>query len=769
MIHVDYSDYLKTKELRAAPKGFAPLFMPDYLMPFQASLVDWAIRLGRAALFEECGLGKTIQQLVWAENILRKHPKSRVLIVTPLAVSGQTVREAEKFGIKATQTQEGKLYPGINVTNYDRLKNYRPEDFIGAVGDECFPAGTQVDTVAIDNSLALKYIEDIRPGDRILNASGVDCVKATAKRRVHCAVVLRIRGKEITCSENHPFFTVHGWVGARDLRAGDRIVETAETMRLVRQDIHPEVSGEQIRSFLREILLGEMANEYAGTQTEGAHERSSREDWTQGVRVAARREQVSEETNRTNPQSESYEQSEVRREDDRHEDTQRDIATVERETRGQWDGTDGAGENAYRRPRTRVEARGSSHREQGGERVSDVLQDRLREREAENRDRGGRVFTQLTEKSRREEGRETSTARVESVEILQQDDPRLDKFREADGSLYFYDLEAVRHPSFSVSGLLVHNSSIIKNFEGQTRKRTTQFFSKVNYRLLCTATPAPNDFMELGTSSEALGSMTRSQMLAMFFTNGGDSTQDWEIKGHARRKFWQWVSTWARAVRKPSDLGFEDGDFNLPPLNIHKHEVPSTLDYGKGGFFKTPARTLEDQRKERKDTLKARCEKVASLVPDKGSAIIWCHLNNEGNLLTKLIPDAVEVCGADKDSVKEDRLLGFSDGKYRVLVTKPKIAGFGLNWQHCRNVFYFPNHSHEQYYQAIRRCWRFGQKKPVECHLISSEAETLVVQNMLRKEKQSEILYAGIVQEINTAVHEDNKKAMNKMEIPSWL
>lgn len=445
---MDYSDYLKTKELRAAPKGFAPLFMPDYLFDFQKQLVDWAIRLGRAALFCECGLGKSIQQLVWAENIIRKHPKSRVLVVTPLAVSGQTVREAEKFGLKAYQTQEGKLYPGINVTNYDRLKNYRPEDFIGAVGDE---------------------------------------------------------------------------------------------------------------------------------------------------------------------------------------------------------------------------------------------------------------------------------------------------------------------------------SSILKNFEGQMRKAVTQFFSKVNYRLLCTATPAPNDFMELGTSSEALGSMTRSQMLAMFFTNGGDSTQDWEIKGHARRKFWRWVSTWARAVRKPSDLGFEDGDFALPPLNIHKHEVPSTLDYGKGGFFKTPARTLEDQRKERKNTLKARCEKVASLVPDKGAAIVWCHLNDEGNLLTKLIPGAVEVCGADKDSVKEDRLLGFSEGKYRVLVTKPKIAGFGLNWQHCRNVFYFPNHSHEQYYQAIRRCWRFGQKKPVECHLVSSEAETLVVQNMLRKEKQSEILYAGIVQEINTAVHEDNKRTMNKMEIPTWL
>lgn len=766
---MDYSEYLKTKELRAAPKGFAPVFMPEYLMPFQAALVDWAVRLGRAALFEECGLGKTIQQLVWAENILRKHSKSRILIVTPLAVSGQTVREAEKFGIKATQTQEGKLYPGINVTNYDRLKNYRPEDFIGVVGDECFPAGTQVDTVNLDNSLALKYIEDIRPGDRILNASGVDCVKATTKRRIYRAVVLRVRGKEITCSENHPFFTVHGWVSARDLHADDHIVETTEAMCLVRQSVHPEVPGEQICSFLREILFSEMANEYARTQTKGEHERNSCEDRSQGVRMAARGKQVSEETNCTDSQFESYERSESCREDDRDKNSERDFETVERKTRRQWDGTDRAGEDASRCSRIRMEACRGSHQEQNGQRIPNGLQDRLWEREIENRDRGGRTLTQFTETSGRKEGQEIGIARVESVEILEQDDPRLDKFREADGTLYFYDLEAARHPSFSVNGLLVHNSSIIKNFEGQTRKRTTQFFSKVNYRLLCTATPAPNDFMELGTSSEALGSMTRSQMLAMFFTNGGDSTQDWEIKGHARRNFWRWVSSWARAVRRPSDLGFEDGDFNLPPLNIHKHEVPSTLDYGIGGFFKTPARTLEHQRKERKSTLKARCEKVASLVPDKGAAIVWCHLNDEGNLLTKLISGAVEVCGSDKDSVKEERLLGFSDGKYRVLVTKPKIAGFGLNWQHCRNVFYFPNHSHEQYYQAVRRCWRFGQKKPVECHLVSSEAETLVVQNMLRKEKQSEILYAGIVQEINTSIHNEPTSNLKKMETPTWL
>ena len=319
-------------------------------------------------------------------------------------------------------------------------------------------------------------------------------------------------------------------------------------------------------------------------------------------------------------------------------------------------------------------------------------------------------------------------------------------------------------------GVVVDESSCLKNFESVYKKEITEFIGKIKYRLLCTATPSPNDFMELGTSSEALGEMTRNQMLAMFFTNDGENTQQWNLKGHAKTRFWQWMATWARAARKPSDLGFEDGDFILPELKIHQHILPS-IDGKMDGFFPYVARTLDEQRAERTRTLKIRCEKVASLIPKNRPALVWCHLNSEGDLLEKIIPGAVQVAGKDKDEVKEERLMAFSSGQIKVLVTKSKIAGFGLNWQHCSDVFWFPSHSHEAYYQAIRRCWRFGQKNPVNCHIVTTEPERLVMENMLRKERQSIELYAGIVKHMGDAISE-NKHLSNghvKMEVPSWL
>jgi len=442
-----YQDFLREKQRKDQTLGFDPLWIPDFLFPFQRKLVEWAIRKGRAAVFAECGLGKTPMQLVWVENVLRKENKP-VLVLTPLAVAPQTVREGEKFGIECKQSRDGKVWKGINVTNYHKLHLFSPEDFSGVVLDE---------------------------------------------------------------------------------------------------------------------------------------------------------------------------------------------------------------------------------------------------------------------------------------------------------------------------------SSILKNFDGKYRKSITSFLAKVQYRLLCTATPAPNDFMELGTSSEALGMMGRNQMLAMFFSNCGDSTQQWVLKGHAQSRFWQWVAMWARAIRKPSDLGFSDEGFILPKLSTHRHMIP-TGKRGESGFLPFLARTLTDQRKERRLTLVPRCEKMTELVPKKDPCIIWCHLNNESDLLGKLIPDAVEVRGSDKDEVKEERLNAFSTGKIRVLISKPQIAGFGLNWQHCSDVIYLPSHSHEQYYQAIRRCWRFGQKREVSCHLVAAESEKLVMDNMLRKEKQSEEIYSGIVREMgNVLSTKEETGPVCKVEVPKWL
>ena len=442
-----YKDFLKTKEFQDDLSGFKPIWIPDFLFDFQKELVEWAVRKGRCALFEDCGLGKTPQSLVWCENVVRK-TNGKVLIVTPLAVSHQTIREAEKFGIQANRSQDGLSHNGITVTNYERLSRFDPKEFAGIVCDE---------------------------------------------------------------------------------------------------------------------------------------------------------------------------------------------------------------------------------------------------------------------------------------------------------------------------------SSILKGFDGKTRKLITEFVQTIHYRLLCTATPAPNDFMELGTSAQALGNMTHNQMLGMFFTHCGDTTSQWVLKSHAKKKFWEWVSTWARAVRRPSDLGFDDGKFDLPNLRYRNHVVESP---GKKGLLvASPAITLEEQRKERRETLQSRCEKVAEIISRNSACVCWCHLNDEGDMLENIIPDAVQVAGKDSDEEKERKLIGFVDGSIRVLITKPRIGGFGMNWQHCSHVTYFPSHSYEQFYQCIRRCWRFGQKRNVRCDIISSERESIVVKNMIRKERQADEMYNGIVRHMSE--FQLGKKQVDnnqqKVKVPFWL
>lgn len=309
---------------------------------------------------------------------------------------------------------------------------------------------------------------------------------------------------------------------------------------------------------------------------------------------------------------------------------------------------------------------------------------------------------------------------------------------------------------------------VIKSFEGETRKLVTQFMAKVPYAYLLSAKPAPNDHMELGTSSEALGVMPRNQMLGMFFTNDGGTTQKWRLKGHAKKRFWQWVATWTRAVRKPSDLGdYDDSKYVLPELKINLCKVEAT---NRKGFFPKLAVTLDEQRHEKRISLDRRCEEVVKRLPKDRPSIIWCQLNSEGDALTKAIDGAVQVTGSDSDDKKEELLNAFSLGQIQRLVTKAQIAGFGLNWQHCADIFYFPDHSHEKYYQAVRRSYRFGQKNRVNVNLIYTESEALVLSNMMRKERQSEELYAGICREVNAVIRQKEVKQETKeFNLPTWL
>mgnify|MGYP001071305706 FL=1 len=464
----DYKTFLDRKTHIKNEHGFAPVWMPDLLFPFQQSLTEWAIQKGRAAIFADCGLGKTLMQLTWAENVARK-TGGRVLILTPLAVSFQTVREGEKIGVEVAHRREG-IKPGdrIVVTNYERLHYFNEDDFQGVVCDE---------------------------------------------------------------------------------------------------------------------------------------------------------------------------------------------------------------------------------------------------------------------------------------------------------------------------------SSILKNFDGKTKDAVTDFMRKRPYRLLCTATAAPNDYIELGTSSEALGVMGYIDMLKSFFKSadntyahggsGGAGARrfnknpfggKFRFRGHAERDFWRWVCSWARAMRKPSDLGFDDGEFRLTDLNVNEHFVESRIK-PEGYLFDIPAFGLKEERDELKRTVPERCEMAAALInAHKRPAIAWCHLNNEGHLLEKLIPDAVEIEGSDTEEKKEETFNALASGQIRVLVTKPKIAGFGLNWQHCANQVYFPSHSYEQYYQAVRRCWRYGQKNPVTVDLIATEGQALVLDNLKRKmvaaEKMFEQLVALMRDELEIKRVNDYTK---KERVPTWL
>ena len=296
------------------------------------------------------------------------------------------------------------------------------------------------------------------------------------------------------------------------------------------------------------------------------------------------------------------------------------------------------------------------------------------------------------------------------------------------------------------AGVVLDESSILKHHNGKTRTFIQQAFSDTPYRLACTATPAPNDHMELGTHAEFLGVMRRVDMLSRFFYHDGTETQKWHIKGHAKKPFWQWMCSWSVSVRKPSDLGYEDGAFQLLPL-VHR-QITVETDPTPGALFPMEAQTLQERQAARRETIEVRSEVCAELVANSSEQwIIWCNLNREAETACKLICDAVNVQGSDSLETKEQRLLAFSSGKIRVMVTKPSIAGFGMNWQHCRNVIFLGlSDSWEQYYQAIRRVWRFGQTRQVNVFTITADTEGAVVKNIERKELEAAKLSLGMVE-----------------------
>ncbi len=457
-----YQSFLQTKLDHGAFSGFEPTFVPDYLFEFQKFLVDWSVRKGRAAIFTDCGTGKTVLQLVWAQNVI-EHTSEPVLILTPLAVTGQTLAEAEKFHIGARRARPGikPTLATVYVTNYEQLHKYNADDYAGIVCDE---------------------------------------------------------------------------------------------------------------------------------------------------------------------------------------------------------------------------------------------------------------------------------------------------------------------------------SSILKNFDGKRKEEITEFMRKIPYRLLCTATAAPNDWEELGTSSEALGYLGYTDMLSSFFTNkqhsialghGRFHRDEWRLRGWAAKgPFWQWVASWARAARYPSDLGFDDNGFILPPLE-ETHMIVKASKPTPGMMFDLPARNFFEEREAIRRTITERCEAAAEKVAQNGKiSMVWCHLNAEGDLLEKLIPRSVQIAGRHSDEKKEEAARWFVHGSdnRRVLISKPRIFGLGLNFQHCAHMTYFPTHSYEQYYQATRRLWRFGQTDAVTAHLIYTDGGSHIMQNLERKSKAADEMFEQLVQHMNQALHIDRDTYTRKeIRVPEWM
>jgi superfamily II DNA or RNA helicase len=333
-----------------------------------------------------------------------------------------------------------------------------------------------------------------------------------------------------------------------------------------------------------------------------------------------------------------------------------------------------------------------------------------------------------------------------------------------------------RFDASKFNGIVLDESSILKSFDGSTRQLIQEFAKSIKYRLACTATPAPNDLIELTNHAEFLDVMSGKEIIALFFKQDGNTTHAWRLKGHAKDAFWTWMAQWSIAIRRPSDIGYDDGKFKLPELKMHHITVDGKAQ--DGFLFAIEAQTLQERRGARRASMDDRVNVTAGLVNgNQDKWLVWCDMNAESQALEKAIDGSVEVTGSDKPEFKEQTLNDFAQGKIRVMISKPSIAGFGMNFQICHKVaFVGLSDSYEAFYQAVRRCWRFGQDKAVDCYVVAADTEGAVVSNIERKERQASQMFDEIVKKMS--IHELNKRQVRsemdynpsvEMIVPEWL
>lgn len=331
----------------------------------------------------------------------------------------------------------------------------------------------------------------------------------------------------------------------------------------------------------------------------------------------------------------------------------------------------------------------------------------------------------------------------------------------------------------SFAGVVLDESSILKSHTSKTREALVQSFRNTPYKLSCTATPSPNDYVELGNQADFLGVMNAQEMLATFFTHDGGDTSKWRLKGHGKVRFWEWMAGWAICIRNPSDLGFDGSAYELPPLNIVEHVVEGG-EMAEGQLFHAVAQSLSERREAKRNSMGQRIKLAAKLANEAdGSVIVWCHLNDESTALTAAIPDGVEVTGSMTMDQKSNNVMAFTNGDKRGLISKASICGSGMNWQHCNTmIFAGMNDSFEEFYQAVRRCWRFGQKRPVTVHIITAETEGAVKANIERKQRQANEMAGQMVEYMRSITQRiiegarSNTESYNPtvpMIVPAWI
>lgn len=343
--------------------------------------------------------------------------------------------------------------------------------------------------------------------------------------------------------------------------------------------------------------------------------------------------------------------------------------------------------------------------------------------------------------------------------------------------IYVTNYEQLHKYDPALFGALVcDESSAIKDFKTQRRDDVTEFSKRVDCKLLCTATAAPNDYWELGTSSEALGYLGYRDMLTTFFKQ--ETTKDYlgwgrtkyRFRGHAEEPFWSWVCSWARSIRKPSDIGFDDSRFILPPLT-QREIIVETAKCRPGMLFAMAANDMREERAERRHSIRERCEEAVKIATTQdGPSVTWCELNDEADMMEEMLPGARQISGSMSDDEKEELFIAFTTGQLQRLVTKPKIGAWGLNWQHCSNVIVFPSHSFEQFYQLVRRCYRYGQTKEVFVSLVVSEGQRGILDSLKRKQAQIDTMFTSVVKHMADAMHLSSSDYFpEREEVPSWL